>query len=135
MSFETGLKQLRRCAMMEQMCCSRSMGTRLAKAWRPRWARMRFWPRLMGYPLSQSRSRVYPDCVVVEEIRRKKGRRAAGRTLEAAAVPCITFLVCDEDALGQHDVNANVSIHELSNAYVARYAGQHISLVVAQMLL
>lgn len=30
----------------------------------------------------------------------------------------IISLVCDEDALGQHDVNTNVSVDELSNAYV-----------------
>ena len=54
---------------------------------------------------------------------------------QMTAYPRIIFLVSDEDALGQHDVNANVSVHELSNAYVTYHAGQHISLVVAQMLL
>ena len=44
-------------------------------------------------------------------------------------------LVCDEDALGQHHVNADVSVHELSNIHITCHAGQHISLVVAQMLL
>ena len=41
----------------------------------------------------------------------------------------------DEDALGQHHVNADVSVHQLSNANIPCNAGQHISLVVAQMLL
>ena len=47
------------------------------------------------------------------------------------ANPRITLLVCGEDALGQHDVNANVSVHELGDAYVTCHAGQHVSVVVA----
>lgn len=53
----------------------------------------------------------------------------------AKEAPDAITLVCDEDALGQHDVNANVSVHEFSNAYVTCHAGQHIGFVVAQMLL